>query len=247
MKQFGLIGYPLGHSFSRKYFTEKFKQLGLNDHQYDVFELEFIDDFPALWKKHPELVGVNVTVPHKQNVLPFLNLLDSSAQKVGAVNVVKREEGKLIGYNSDLHGFKESVLNDHRSQPLPLTALILGSGGASKAVEAALHDLGITYQVVSRQKQKENLTYRELHEDPSIVEKTGMIINTTPLGMHPAVDSRPDIPYDAIHMEQYIFDLVYNPEETAFMLEASQRGARTKNGLEMLYLQADKAWEIWNK
>lgn len=246
MKQFGLVGYPLGHSFSRQYFTDKFEKLGLEDHQYLLFELEYLKDFPSIWERYPELVGVNVTVPHKENVRRFLDRLDSSAQKVEAVNVVKRDKGKLVGYNSDFYGFKISVLNYFQSQELVEGALILGGGGASKAVEAAFLDLGIKYMVVSRQKLKGDLVYEDLFKDPSIVEKAGMIVNTTPLGMHPNLETKPHIPYDAMHAEQYIYDLVYNPEETAFMKEGRKRGARTKNGLEMLYLQADRAWEIWN-
>lgn len=247
MKRFGLVGFPLGHSFSRDYFTEKFEKLGLSDtHKYDLFEIEFLKDFPALWENNQDLIGVNVTVPHKENIRRFLDRLDSSAQKVEAVNVVRREQDKLVGYNSDFYGFKVSMQNYFQDHPLISKALILGGGGASKAVESAFLDLGIKYMVVSRDKHKGDLVYGDLKEDPSLVEKVGMIVNTTPLGMHPDVDSKPDIPYDAIHSKQYIYDLVYNPEETAFMREGRKRGARTKNGLEMLYLQADRAWEIWN-
>ena len=246
MKRFGLVGYPLGHSFSRGYFNEKFQRLGLSDHKYDLFETEYLKDFPSLWERYPDLVGVNVTVPHKENIRRFLDRLDSSAHKVEAVNVIKKEGTKLVGYNSDFFGFKQSVINYFQGEVTVKKALILGGGGASKAVEAAFLDLGIKYMVVSRQKLKGDLVYRELTEDPSYVEKVDMIVNTTPLGMHPNIEQKPDIPYDAIHAEQYIYDLVYNPEETAFMKEGRKRGARTKNGLEMLHLQADRAWEIWN-
>lgn len=247
MKRFGLIGFPLGHSFSRGYFQEKFERLGLSEsHKYEIFEMEFLKDFPSLWEKYPDLLGVNVTVPHKENVRRFLDRLDNSAHKVEAVNVVKKEGNKLVGYNSDYLGFKQSIINYFQGNITCEQALVLGGGGAAKAVEAAFLDLGIKYMVVSRQKLKGDLVYQELKDDPSIVEKAGMIVNTTPLGMHPEVDTKPDIPYDAIHAEQYLYDLVYNPEETAFMKEGRKRGARTKNGLEMLYLQADRAWEIWN-
>lgn len=246
MKRFGLIGYPLGHSFSRGYFTEKFEKLGLKDHRYDVFEMEYLKDFPALWVNNPDLVGVNVTVPHKENVRRFLDRLDGSAHKVEAVNVIKRQGDKLIGYNSDYYGFKVSIQNYFQGNIKVKNALILGGGGASKAVEAAFLDLGIKYLVVSRDKLKGDLTYADLKSDTTLVSKTDMIVNSTPLGMHPNLDTKPDIPYDALHSEQYLYDLVYNPEETAFMKEGRKRGARTKNGLEMLYLQADHAWEIWN-
>ncbi|WP_115870132.1 shikimate dehydrogenase family protein [Marinoscillum furvescens] len=247
MKRFGLIGFPLSHSFSHKYFTEKFKQMGLSEsHRYDLFALEYLKDFPGLWERYPNLVGLNVTVPHKENVRRFLDRLDSSARKVEAVNVIKKEGDKLVGYNSDYYGFKQSVLNYFQGAELVSDALILGGGGASKAVEAVFLDLGIKYMVVSRQRAKGDLTYEDIKQNPDYLAKTGMIVNTTPLGMSPNIEGKPDLPYDVIHPEQYLYDLVYNPEETAFMREGRQRGARTKNGLEMLHLQADKSWEIWN-
>ncbi len=247
MKRYGLIGYPLGHSFSRAYFNDKFEKLGLEEtHRYDVFEMEYLKDFESLWARNPDLVGVNVTVPHKEHIQRFLSRLDSSARKVEAVNVVKREGNQLVGYNTDYLGFKQSVINYFQGEITCERALILGVGGAAKAVESALIDLGIKYALVSRSAKKGDYTYKELKEDPSVVEKAGMVINTTPLGMHPNIDTKPDIPYEVIHPEQYLYDLVYNPEETAFMKEGRERGAKTKNGLEMLHIQADKAWEIWN-
>ena len=246
MKRFGLIGYPLGHSFSRSYFDEKFQKLGLDDnHTYDLFELEYLKDFPSLWERYPDLVGLNVTVPHKENVRRFLDRLDSSALKVEAVNVVKKEGDKLVGYNSDYYAFKMSMKNYFQDHEMVSKGLILGAGGASKAVESAFLELGVKYMVVSREKHKGDLTYEDLDEDHSLVSDVGMIVNTTPLGMHPNLDSKPSIPYDALRPEQYLYDLVYNPEETAFMSEGRSRGCRTKNGLEMLYLQAERAWEIW--
>jgi len=247
MKRYGLIGFPLGHSFSRGYFQEKFTRLGLTEsHKYDLFEIEYLKDFPALWERYPDLVGVNVTVPHKENIRRFLDRLDSSAHKVEAVNVVKKEGNKLVGYNSDFFGFRQSMINYFQGNVTCGKALILGGGGASKAVEAAFLDLGIKYMVVSRDKHRGDLVYQDLKDDPTYVSKVDMIVNTTPLGMHPNLESKPDIPYDVIRAEQYLYDLVYNPEETAFMKEGRRRGARTKNGLEMLYVQADRAWEIWN-
>lgn len=246
MRRFGLVGYPLGHSFSRRYFSEKFEKMGLLDHQYDLYELEYLKDFPAIWQNNSELIGVNVTVPHKESVIPFLDRLDASAHKVGAVNVVKREAGKLIGYNSDYYGFKISIANYFQGNITIKNALILGLGGAAKSVEAALDDLKISYESVSRMAGKGDYTYNDLQKDPSILAKADMIVNTTPLGMFPEVEECPQIPYEVIHAGQYFYDLVYNPEETHFMKKARQKGARTKNGLEMLYLQADRAWEIWN-
>lgn len=246
MKRFGLIGYPLGHSFSRGYFSEKFLQLGLDDHHYDLFELEDIGGFPELWKKIPELHGLNVTVPHKEGVLRFLDELDSSAQKVGAVNVIKKVGDKLVGFNSDFYGFKQSLESWLPEGRKVRNALILGGGGAAKAVEAALRDLDVSYQVVSRHRDKGDLIYEDLKSNPSLFKDVGLIVNTTPLGMHPRIDSKPDLPYECLHAEQYLYDLVYNPEETAFMKEGRLKGAKTKNGLEMLHLQADRSWEIWN-
>lgn len=245
MKRFGLIGFPVGHSFSRTYFQEKFKVLGLNDHVYELYEMEFLKDFPALWERFPDLVGVNVTVPHKENVIRFLDRLDSSASRVEAVNVIKRVQGKLVGYNSDYYGFKVSVENYFQRKDKIRNALILGRGGASKAVEMALLDLWINCKFVSRNAGKGDFTYDDLEKDPGIIEKVDMIINTTPLGTYPNIETKPLIPYDAIQPKHYLYDLVYNPEETAFMKEGRKRGAKTKNGLEMLQLQADRAWEIW--
>ncbi|MEQ8239795.1 MAG: shikimate dehydrogenase, partial [Cyclobacteriaceae bacterium] len=239
MKQFGLIGYPLGHSFSKKYFTEKFKSLGLTDHQYDLFEMKDLQSFPSLFESNQDLVGVNVTVPFKQQVMSFLDELDSSAKKVGAVNTIKREGQKLVGYNSDYFGFKYSLQSYCRDMPIIKDALILGSGGASKAVMAVLEDLGIGYKVVSRVAGKEDYTYQELKENLDLLPRFKLVINTTPVGMYPKVEEAPDLPFNLLSDSHVIYDLVYNPEQTLLMQEAEKRGARTKNGLEMLYLQAD--------
>ncbi|MEQ9231730.1 MAG: shikimate dehydrogenase [Cyclobacteriaceae bacterium] len=244
MEKFGLVGYPLGHSYSKKFFTEKFEKLGLTNHKYDLFEMEYLRDFQALWNNH-EIHGVNVTVPHKEHVIGFLDLLDSSAQKVGAVNVVKREHGKLKGYNTDYLSFKETLENWLPSKNL--SALVLGSGGSSKAVQVALDELDIEYEVVSRKKTSGDLTYLNLKKDPSIISSSKLLINTTPLGTYPEVEGKVDIPYDQLTSEHFLYDLVYNPEETAYMTEGKSRGASVKNGLEMLQLQAEKSWEIWYK
>jgi shikimate dehydrogenase len=242
MEKFGLVGYPLGHSFSKKYFTDKFEKLSLSKYKYDLYEMEYLKDFPALWN-NPEIQGVNVTVPHKENVMRFLDLLDSSAQKVGAVNVVKRELGKLKGYNTDYLSFKETLLNW-----LPNTnikALVLGSGGSSKAVQAALDELNIDYEIVSRSKRGGDLTYQALNGNPDFIGTHKLIIDTTPLGTYPNISGKADIPYDQLTSEHFLYDLVYNPAETAYMLAGKKQGAQTKNGLEMLKLQAEKSWEIW--
>jgi len=244
MKRFGLIGYPVGHSFSKKYFTDKFQKQQLKDHVYDLFEMEFINEFPSLWIKYPDLVGVNVTVPHKEGVLKYLDRLDSSAIKVGAANVIRKERGKLIGFNSDYMAFSASLsswIGKFKGE-----ALVLGTGGSSKAIQAALDELKIPFNVVSRSNRNGDYTYDQLKENPSIVDRFKLIINTTPLGMHPKIDALPDLPYDRIGKDHFLYDLVYNPEETLFLNEGKTNGAGIKNGLEMLKLQAEKSWEIWN-
>ena len=242
MEKFGLIGYPLGHSFSKKFFTEKFEQLGLTNHKYDLFEMEYLKEFPAMWQNN-DLHGVNITIPHKEHVMGFLDYLDSSAQKVGAVNVVKKEQGKLKGYNTDYMSFKETL--DKWLPHKNLTALVLGSGGASKAVQVGLDELDIDYEVVSRKKTSGDCTYLDLKKEPELVAANLLIINTTPLGTYPEVDERPDIPYGQLTSNHFLYDLVYNPEETLFMKSGLEQGASVKNGIEMLHLQADKSWDIW--
>ncbi len=242
MRRFGLIGYPLGHSFSKKYFSEKFDKLGLHDHSYDLFELKAIDLFPDIWKDK-DLVGVNVTVPYKEAVKKYIDEFDASAEKVGAVNVVKRINDKLKGYNSDFYGFKTSLENFLNGESIE-KALILGTGGSSKAVKAVLEVLGIPLLFVSRTPDEGELSYEQV--DERMLRETQLIVNTTPVGMYPNVKTSPQIPYQYLTPDHYLIDLIYNPSETQFMQKGLLRGARTKNGLEMLHLQADKSWEIWN-
>lgn len=242
MEKFGLIGYPLGHSFSKKFFTEKFEELGLTNHTYDLFEMEYLKEFPAMWSNH-DLHGVNVTIPHKEHVIGFLDLLDTSAQKVGAVNLVKREHGKLKGYNTDYLSFKETLASWLPHQDL--TALVLGSGGASKAVQAAMDELDIDYEVVSRKKTSGDCTYMDLKKQPNLIAENLLIVNTCPLGTYPDINEYPDIPYEQLGGNHFLYDLVYNPEETKFMKLGKEQGAAVKNGIEMLHLQADKSWDIW--
>lgn len=220
--------------------------MGLKDHRYDFFEMEFLNEFPAIWLKNRDLVGVNVTVPHKENVLRFLDRKDLSAIKVGAVNVVHRSSKELVGYNTDYLAFKESLLGWLPSGFKNIEALILGSGGASKAVQAALSDLGIEYSLVSRTKKTGDYSYQEINDRIEVIERFKLIINTTPLGMHPHVEQLPELPYMLLGKGHYLYDLIYNPEETAFLRVARKRGAKVKNGLEMLELQAEKSWVIWN-
>ena len=245
MKRFGLIGYPLGHSFSKIYFEKKFVKLGLaGTHRYNLFEMEYLKDFPSLWDKYPDLEGVNVTVPHKVNIKSFLDHLDPSVLKVDAVNVVRKKNGKLIGYNSDAFGFRRSF--EKWTERRDFKALIFGSGGSSLAVQSALDDLEIEHSVVSRYEDTGDMLYTKLIREPEIMAEHNLLINTTPLGMYPNVDDGPPIPYEMITSEHFVFDLVYNPKETLFIKEAQKNGAQVKNGLEMLLLQAEKSWRIWN-
>jgi shikimate dehydrogenase len=244
MNLFGLIGYPLTHSFSKKYFTGKFEKEGIKNCRYDLFEIKNIEDLPSIIKNNPELKGLNVTIPHKESVIKFLDELDGPAASIKAVNVIKLEKGRLKGYNSDFHGFRQSLARFLGEQPLQnLKAIVLGTGGSSKAVRAALEDLKIQYKTVSRNKGQADFTYEGLETQ---IEKFKLIINTTPVGMYPSDEACPDLPYDLITKDHYLFDLVYNPEETLFMKKGKEKGARTRNGMEMLSLQAEKAWEIWN-
>jgi shikimate dehydrogenase len=243
MKAYGLIGYPLTHSFSEKYFNEKFAAEHITDCTYKLYELPDINELPALIKSIPNLHGLNVTVPHKEKVMPFLDAIETEAQKIGAVNVIKIENGKTTGYNSDYQGFIQSLENFYPvgsgSQ-----ALVLGTGGAAKAVLAALDALSISYKVVSRQPQPGQLHYNEL--TPAIMATHTLLINATPLGTYPKVDTCPPIPYEALTENHYLYDLVYNPAETLFLKKGREAGARIKNGHEMLVRQAEVAWEIWN-
>jgi shikimate dehydrogenase len=244
MNLFGLIGFPLSHSFSKKYFTEKFAKENIQNCKYELFEIENINAFPELFQKYPELKGLNVTIPHKQAVIPFLDALDKSAERAGAVNVIKRmPDGTKTGFNSDYFGFKTSL--EKQIQGFSITdALVLGTGGASKAVMIALEDLGINYTIVSRKAGLQTISYQDITKE--LMEKCHLIVNTTPLGMYPKTEACPDIPYQYITASHFLYDLVYNPEETTFMKKGKAAGANVKNGLEMLIGQAEKAWEIWN-
>ena len=220
--------------------------MGLSEtHEYKLFELLDIQELPQLLKNEPNLKGLNVTIPHKQAVMPFLDSLDASAEKVGAVNVIKfMEDGRLIGYNSDYYGFKTS-LEDFLSEVnmSSIKALVLGNGGAGKAVVAALKDLGIDYKTVSRTKSEENISYDEI---PTIIADYQLIINCSPVGTYPKSEQCPDIPYESLTENYFLYDLVYNPLETLFLQKGKEKGAKIHNGLPMLHLQAEKAWEIWH-
>ena len=241
---YGLIGKKLGHSFSKTYFTQKFKKENLRGVDYRLFPLEHIDDFKKLILQEEGLDGLNVTIPYKEAIIPFLDELDRTAQSVGAVNTIRFEEGKLIGHNTDVIGFEQSLLPFLEGKnPLRLKAMILGTGGASKAVCYVLNELGIPFIMVSRTKAKGDLTYAEITKE--LVDAYPLIINTTPLGMSPEVSTCPDIPYDDLNKNNLLYDLVYNPEKTLFLSRGLNNGAKVRNGLSMLELQAEAAWDIW--
>jgi len=242
--KFGLIGKNISYSFSKKYFTEKFQKLGLNTFRYHNYDLPEIDEFPfILYQREEHFKGFNVTIPYKESIIKYLDEVEEEALKIGAVNTIKvTSENKLIGYNTDVYGFHKSItsiLTKHHKK-----ALILGTGGASKAVSYALNKLKIEHKFVSRKDSENNFLYSDLNE--KIIQTYTVIINCTPLGTHPNIEDSPNIPYQYITNTHLLFDLIYNPTETKFLKEGKKRGAITKNGYEMLELQAEKSWEIWN-
>ncbi|GAB6008074.1 shikimate dehydrogenase family protein [Dysgonomonas reticulitermitis] len=247
MDTYGLIGYPLKHSFSRAFFTEKFTKEEIYA-VYLNFEIENISLFPDIIRSHPSLRGLNVTLPYKQQIIPFLDGIDPRAQAIGAVNVIKisRENGKtkLIGYNSDIIGFQSSI-SPLINKDIHQKALILGTGGASKAVFNGLKALGIESVFVSRTPKAEQLSYLEIDQD--IINNHKVIVNTSPLGTFPNVEDAPNIPYHLLSNNHVLYDLVYNPAESTFLQLGKQQGATIKNGAEMLELQARAAWKIWNE
>ncbi len=242
--QLGLIGYPLSHSFSRKYFSEKFARKGLAGYSYENFPLKEIGEFPNLLRDRPDLRGLNVTIPYKQSVIEYLDQLDPEAAAIEAVNTIVVKNQSLKGYNTDIYGFQESL---SRFIPEDFTsgALVLGTGGAAKAVCYALTQLDIPYVAVSRTVSEFAIPYDQITTD--LMSKHKLIVNTTPLGMHPHVDMAPDIPYHNVEPGYFLYDLIYNPQKTLFLARGQQRGAEVKNGLEMLELQAEKSWAIWTK
>jgi len=248
MRLFGLIGYPLTHSFSSAYFAEKFNAEKIPDAVYKNFALSDIASFPDLLKQNPELCGLNVTIPYKKTIIPFLHILDATAKTIGAVNTIKvtatGEEVILEGYNTDHLGFRmavEPLISSFRGK-----ALILGTGGSSEAVAFALKQLDIPFLFVTRGATgRGRISYSRL--DETMIRSHRLIINTTPLGMFPHTDSLPDIPYHAITADHLLFDLVYNPPETGFLRKGKEKGAVTMNGQAMLRFQAEESWKIWNR
>lgn len=244
MKRFGLIGRPLGHSASAAYFTEKFSREGINDCSYALYELPEIGALSGLLEQHPDLCGLNVTIPYKREVIPYLDSISAEAQAIGAVNCIRRTaEGRLEGFNTDIIGLREA-LSELLGFAEPEQALVLGTGGASQAVQYALAERGIPFALVSRDPAKGNYTYDNLPCE--VVEQSRLIINASPVGTYPNVGEAPRIPYAYVTPEHYLLDLVYNPEVTQFLDYGRQRGARTLNGRVMFVEQAEASWRIWN-
>ena len=244
MKRFGLIGKKLGHSFSAKYFAEKFEREGLCDCDYSLYELPEIECVKEFMLT-PDLVGFNVTIPYKQQIIPYLDDLDAQAREVGAVNCVKIErDGRRVGYNTDVDGIRLS-LDKLLGEDKVGSALVLGTGGAAQAVQYVLRERGVNYKVVSREKGKADLTYDDL--DQEVMSAHRLIINASPVGMYPACDNVPNIPYAMLSGSHFLFDLVYNPLTTRFMELGAEQGAATLSGIDMLYAQAESAWKIWNR
>ncbi len=250
MRQFGLIGYPLSHSFSQKFFTEKFLQENIVNAKYDNFPIPSIESFAGLWKENPNLEGLNVTIPYKKEVIPFLQHSSAVVQEINACNCIRKFNNELYGYNTDVIGFEKSLLPF--LQPHHTHALILGTGGAAAAVQWVLQKLNIQFQVVSRRgndieannEMKAYLSYDQLAA--SVIESHTLIINTSPLGMYPNTNEAPPIAYEGITAQHHLYDLVYNPIETLFMKNGLAKGATVQNGLAMLHIQAEESWAIWN-
>lgn len=239
--RYGLLGKNISYSFSKGYFTQKFKDLGMDDHSYENFDLQDISELETVLSQD-NIKGFNVTIPYKEEVLTYLDQLDGKAEKIGAVNTIKITENGLKGFNTDAYGFEKSLtplLRPHHKK-----ALILGTGGASKAVRFVLEEMGISTTYVSRSKKAGQYTYDEL--DKAIMEENTLIVNCTPLGTHPDIEKKPDLPYQYIGKEHLLYDLIYNPDKTAFLALGEAHGATIQNGLGMLQWQAEKAWEIWN-
>jgi shikimate dehydrogenase len=242
MTKYGIIGYPLGHSFSRGFFTEKFARESI-DAQYLNFEIPDVAMLSDVLRDNPELRGLNVTLPHKQAVIPLLDEMSEEAMEIGAVNVIRVRNGKLKGFNSDIIGFTNSI--KPLLQPHHRKALVLGTGGASKAIRVGLNRLGIEWTYVSRSPRDGMVTYEDI--TAKTLQEYTVIVNCSPVGMFPKVDAAPAIPYELLSPQHLLFDCVYNPEETLFMKKGRKQGATVKNGLEMLHLQAIASWNFWNE
>lgn len=242
MDKYGIIGYPLGHSFSRAFFTEKFQREHI-DAEYVNFEIPSADMLPGIVQANPNLRGLNVTLPYKEAVIPMLDELSDEAKEIGAVNVIRVRDGRLKGFNSDIIGFMDSIRP--LLKPWHQHALVLGTGGASRAIRVGLQRLGIEWTYVSRTPAPGRLTYADLTSE--LMEHYQVIVNCSPVGMFPRVDACPDIPYQLLTGRHLLYDLVYNPQETLFLKRGAEHGAAVKNGLEMLHLQALASWRFWNE
>lgn len=247
MDKYGLIGYPLGHSFSISYFNQKFQDENI-DAVYENYEIPSIDELPEVLSSNPELKGINVTIPYKEKVLPFLDSISPEARAIGAVNVIrvshKGNKTILKGYNSDVIGFTKSI-EPMLDKKLHQKALILGTGGASKAIDYGLRNLGLETVFVSRYERPGTIQYKNI--TPEVVKEYNVIINCTPIGMYPKTEVCPELPYEAMDSHTILYDLIYNPDETLFMKRGAEYGANVKNGLEMLLLQAFSSWEFWHE
>ena len=242
--KFGIVGKNISYSFSKNYFTEKFKKLNLTNCSYINFDIPEIEEFPfLLYHKKDEFKGLNVTIPYKESILKYLDEIDPIAKKIGAVNTIKiTQDELLIGYNTDTIGFVNSLKPLLQKQHTK--ALILGTGGASKAIQYSLNQLDITYEIVSRTPSEKTISYQDITQN--LLDEHFLIINCTPLGTFPSIDNAPEIPYKFLTDKHLLYDLIYNPSETKFLKEGKKHGATIKNGLEMLEIQAEKSWEIWN-
>ncbi len=241
---FGLIGRSLSHSFSKTYFEQKFKDLGLNDHSYQNFDLDSISEFSEMLKNNKNLKGLNVTAPYKEQIIPFLDTISDEAKIIGAVNCIKFNNGIKEGYNTDVYGFKQSI--KPFLEPIHNKALIFGTGGSSKAIAFALKQIGIDYYFVtssSNKKSENTFFYSELNE--IILSQFLLLINCTPLGMFPLINDSVQLPYQFVTEHHLAYDLIYNPTETLFLKQCKQKNAVTINGYSMLQLQAEKSWELW--
>lgn len=241
MKKYGLIGYPLGHSFSKDFFEKKFLREGIINSQYDLYPIEDVNDFKKILAENENIRGLNVTIPHKVNIIPLLDELHDTAKQVGAVNTIKIINGKTIGYNTDTWGFAKSLFPEITA--FKSNALILGNGGASKAVQYVFNKLNISYKIVSRNKEASDYLYSELNKE--IIDEVGIIVQTTLVGMYPNIHDTVEFPFEALSANHYCLDLVYNPEETLFLKKSKAAGAITKNGMQMLIEQAEESWRIW--
>ncbi len=244
MKKLGLIGKDIEYSFSKQYFSTKFEKEGISDWSYELYSFNHINQLPKLLKSDPLLVGLNVTIPFKKDVLKYLHQVEETALKIGAVNTISIADDQLLGYNTDILGFKKSLMDFVGDKITDLKSLVLGTGGASQAIIFVLEELGIPYQLISRSASK-GLTYASL--DKEIILSHPLIINCTPLGTYPKVDEAVDIPYSHLSGEHFLFDLVYNPQKSLFLQRGEKHGANILNGYKMLEIQAEEAWKIWIK